>query len=480
MAQAGSSSEGDRRHQPAVTILSQLFYPEMVSTGQNLTELAEELVKLGIGVDVICGPPTIVSGQKAPREIVHEGVRVRRVWGTKFGKLSLIGKILNLVSFGASATSRVLADRRQTPLLIVTNPPFLAIAGVLARLVRRRPYIFLIHDVYPDVGFPTGAIRRGGLVCRAWDAANRLMYRRAHAVIVLGRCMAEVVRSERKLGRGGKGRLYTIPVWADDRRIRPMPRSRSPLLARWGLGGKFVVQYSGNMGRIHDMRTIVEGARILSGDKDVHFQFIGAGHARGWVEAYVTEHGLENCSFEGYVSREELGESLAVANVGVLSLARGHAGLAVPSKLYGILAAGRPAVAIMESESEAARVIREERCGVVVAPGDARGFANAISLLKDDTELRRAMGERGYRALRARYTLASAAAQYARVVLSLQPKAAKSEMARTSKRLSGKAGRDGEETRRVTSLALHGLQKHTACEGAGVRHKALSSAARSR
>lgn len=419
---AGTVSPGvGNNGRAAVTFLTQLFYPELVSTGQTLTELAEELVDLGVEVDVICGPPTVISVEKVAPRVTHHGIKIQRVWGTRFPKLSLPGKLLNLVSFAVAASLRVLRDPRRTPLLVVTNPPFLAAAGLLAWVLRRRPYIFLVFDVYPDVAFAAGLIRRDGLVSRLWDVVNRFLYGGARAVVVLGRCMAEVVRSARKLGPRHPERLHVIHVWCDDRRIHPRPRQQSPLLARWALEDKFVVQYSGNMGRLHDMQTILEGARRLSAHQDIHFQFIGRGQKRGAMEAYVREHGLLNCSFHDYLPRDLLGLSLAVADVGVLSLARGQSGLAVPSKLFATMAAGRPAIAVIEEESEAARVISEEGCGCVVAPGDAAGFAGAVLALKEDPALCKAMGERAARALRSRYSLRAAAERYAHLIRSLQP-----------------------------------------------------------
>jgi colanic acid biosynthesis glycosyl transferase WcaI len=404
-----------------VTFLTQLFYPELVSTGQTLTELAEELVELGVDVDVICGPPTVVSRAEVPALLSHQGITVRRVWGTRFPKLSLPGKLLNLVSFAAATCVRVLADNRRTPLLVVTNPPFLAAVGVLARWLWRRPYIFVVFDVYPDVGFASGVIRPGGLVSGLWDVANRLFYRQASAVVVLGECMAQVVQSPRKLGHRHRDRLHIIHIWADDRRIHPMPRDRSPLLARWGLADRFVLQYSGNMGRIHDMETILEGARRLASQRDIHFQFIGDGHKRAGMEAYVRQHNLGNCSFHDYVPREELSASLAVASVGVLSLARGQAGLAVPSKLFAVMAAGRPVIAVIEEQSEAARIVREEGCGYVIAPGDVSGFVDAVLRLKAGPQLAKEMGDRANHAVRLRYSLRAAAKRYAYLIRSLQP-----------------------------------------------------------
>lgn len=403
-----------------VTIVCQLFYPELVSTGQTLTELGEELVDLGVEVNVVCGPPSVVEAFQVPRDLDYRGIHIHRTWGTQFPKLKTLGKLCNLVSFATSATLHLLFQRDRSPLIILTNPPFLALAGVLCRWLRRRPYIFLVFDVYPEVALELGVLRRGGLIHRGWNWLNRLLYRNASRVIVLGDRMAERIRRPEKLGPNSDDRLHVVHIWSDDRIIRPVPRESTRLAAEWGLLDKFVVQYSGNMGRIHDVETILETAHRLSDRDDIHFQFIGEGYKKRLVEQFIREKGLINCSVRTYVPREQLPDSMASASVGIVSLLPGCTGVAVPSKAFGVLAAGRPVIALMDPRSEVAELVAEHDCGIVVEPGDAEGLTAAIRRLADDAGLCRVMGERARRSIDERYSLHAAAVAYRGVIDELQ------------------------------------------------------------
>ncbi|MFP4379703.1 MAG: glycosyltransferase family 4 protein [Candidatus Sumerlaeia bacterium] len=407
---------------PKVTIVCQLFYPELVSTGQTLTEIAEELTNIGVEVDVVCGPPTVVGQYKVDKHIEHKGIHIHRVWGTQYPKIPTRGKLVNLVTFTMSAMVKMLFMRGKTPFIILTNPPFLAASGVLCRWLRRRPYIFLVFDIYPDIAAETHVLKKGGFAHRAWNVLNRVLYRNASKIIVLGDRMADRVRSRTKLGPKHDDRIEVIHIWADDRNVIPMERSESAILKEWGLEDKFLVQYSGNMGRMHDMETFLKAANHLKSDyPDIHFQFIGEGYKKAFMLDYVKKHDLTNCSFHPYVERERLPESLAAASAGCVTLDRPFTGMAVPSKMFGILATGRPVIGVMEKNSEAGELVIQHDCGVIVEPGDDENLARAIRDLSRDPERCRAMGERGAKALREHYSVHQAAQEYKRVIESLQP-----------------------------------------------------------
>lgn len=407
---------------PKILLLCQLFYPELVSTGQTLTELAEELVELGVDVEVLCGPPTVLGRKKkVPRFIEHKGIRIRRVWGTRLPKLSLFGKLINQLTFAFSIFLHLLFHRPDRPILVVTNPPFLGvICAILKKLRICRAYIFLIFDVYPDMAVELGILRRNGFIHRIWNRLNRFQYRNADKVIVLGDRMREIVCAEDKLGPVRNGRLHTIHVWSDDRAILPKPRSASKLASKWRLADKFVVQYSGNMARYHDMETVADTILLLRDNPYIHFQFVGEGSKKQFLRDFASKHNLTNCSFETYVPRDRLGDSLAAASVGLVTLANGQTGLAVPSKMFGIMAAARPVLAVMPPDCEAAQMINTFGFGIVVANADAEGLAQAITTLTHDTETYKQMSQRADRTLRENYSLHLAAQKYRDVIASVQ------------------------------------------------------------
>jgi glycosyltransferase involved in cell wall biosynthesis len=177
------------------------------------------------------------------------------------------------------------------------------------------------------------------------------------------------------------------------------------------------------MGRMHDMKTIMKAALHLKPDyPDIHFQFIGEGYKKTFMMDYAKRNNLTNCSFHPYVPRERLPESLTAASAGLVSLDKPFTGMAVPSKMFGIMAAGRPVLAIMEKNSEAGEIVLRHNCGVVIEPDDDENLARAIRDLRLDADLCREMGRRGAASLREHYSVRSAALRYKEVIESVQSK----------------------------------------------------------
>jgi glycosyltransferase involved in cell wall biosynthesis len=231
--------------------------------------------------------------------------------------------------------------------------------------------------------------------------------------------MAEVIRGKMGGENASKieGKEHIIHVWADDRNIRPLPKEKSEkYIKKWRLHGKFVLGYSGNMGRFHEMETIAEAAKALRYNDDIRFVFIGEGYKKKWLQEFVEKNQLGNCIIDTYVPREDLSEVLNLFDLGLVSLSPGQEGLSVPSKSFGLLAAGVPVVAVMSSASEIARVIEEESCGVVITPGDQYALVEAIQSLFQNREDLDRMGKSAREAIDKKYSLKKAANAYAELI----------------------------------------------------------------
>jgi glycosyltransferase involved in cell wall biosynthesis len=211
-------------------------------------------------------------------------------------------------------------------------------------------------------------------------------------------------------------KVRTVPLWADERRIRPLAPARRPRTS-----APFTLLYAGNMGRVHDMETILEAAAELAAESGIRFRFVGEGYKKARMEAFARSRGLANCRFETYVPREELGGLLASAGAGLVCLTRGQEGLSEPCKTLGLMAAGRPVIGILPRDSEMAGVVRGHRCGVVVEPGDVRGLVAAVKTLARRPRLRAEYGRRGREAVVKEFSLGSAAVRYRRLLTALQP-----------------------------------------------------------
>jgi len=400
---------------PRVLILCQLFYPELVSTGQTLTELCETLVDMGVDIEVVCGPPTYVDRESfILNYIEHNGIRISRVWGTRFPKLNIICRIVNQITFAISVFCRLVRDSSKRPILVLTNPPFLAMICSVLTIFKGRPYIYLIFDVYPETGIRLGILKEKGLVSILWEHCNKFMLRYASEIIVIGRCMRDIMA--KKVDSEARKKIRIIHVWSDDKLIQAASSNENPFRKKWGLEGKLVVTYSGNMGRFHDMETIIEAAKMVAGQGDIVFLFIGEGHKKVKIQGLASKWGLKNCQFHTYVEREDLGLSLRCADIGLVSLLEGQEGLSVPSKAFGLMAAGLPVIGVMSNRSEIARIIVEEQCGVVTKPGDPEGLARAVLYLYNDRSRLAFMGRNGRDAINNKYNLKAAAEVYYKII----------------------------------------------------------------
>jgi len=393
-----------------VTILSQYFFPELISTGQLLTELAEELVNLGSSVIVVAGQPTYYESSQVPREMEHRGIKILRVRNTQLEKNSIVGKILNSTTFFLGAIGRSLTISNDTVILVVTNPPILPFVPYLLSFLRKQKYVCLVHDVYPDIAVQLGYLRENGIFYGLWERMNQKMMHGAAAVIVLGRDMEEKIRE--KLDRSEWGKIRMIPNWSDEDAIRPIGKGENPFLREIGLSpSTFIVQYSGNMGLSHGMETIVEAARRLQ-DMPVRFLFIGGGGKREKIGKMVADLGLKNVLFLPYQPKENLRYSLACSDVSLVSLDEGVEGLSVPSKYYGILASGRPVIALMAERSEVAMSVRESGCGYIVPPGNPEALAERIRYLFDHPDAVREMGKKARESVERNYSRRGVAEKY--------------------------------------------------------------------
>lgn len=408
----------DPHSQTNLVVVCQIFYPELVSTGQTLTELVEELATLGLRVTVIAAQPTLIAGSpRVPAVLEHQGIRIHRTWSTRLPKTNFLGKLLNLSTFFASATWRVLWRHRRTQLLLLTNPPYLPLLGWFCHFLRRQPFGVILFDIMPEQAELLNFIRPDGWMARVWRRFNRLWYRRSKFAVVLSQDMLEgAIKNASATGTPLEAELRAktriIHVWSDDRQIGPMAKKSSREAARLGVLDRFVVQYSGNHGRFHDLETLLNIARSVSPDEQLQFQFIGDGQKKRLVDEFQRHAPADLCYSSGYVAKELLADSLGMADLGVVAQLPGQERVCYPSKLLGIMAAGRATFAICPLDCEMARMIRDDRLGIVIANGDVTGGRQALLWARNHPDELRRMGENAVRVLRERFTLRQAARSY--------------------------------------------------------------------
>ena len=365
-----------------VCILTQYFYPDVASTGQILTELAEDLAKYGLNVEVITAQPSYEEFKKCPSKEIYKGIYITRVWSTHFPKNNILGKIINMASFTLSSFFKVFFSHHANNeiFLIVTNPPYLPVLGLTFKKFRKRPYISLIHDVYPDLAVKLGYLSPKSIVTRLWDKLDKIVLNNSEKIIVLGENMKKVIENKLKSYPHTKNKLVVIHNWADGNEIFPVPRSSNWFIKKYGLEGKLVVLYSGNLGLSHPLEVLIDVAEALR-QKEILFLFVGDGGKKPILEMLVEERKLENVKFLPYQSKENLAYSLSSGDIAIITMEQGIKGLSVPSKLYALMAAGRPIMGLVEKGSEVDVIVRKARCGFIFNPDDTEGIIKKINYL---------------------------------------------------------------------------------------------------
>jgi colanic acid biosynthesis glycosyl transferase WcaI len=399
-------------------VISELYYPEDTSTGYFLTRIAEELAQ-HMPVSVLCGQPTYAArGLRLPHHEARRGVQIWRCPATTFDKNRLLLRVINSATLSlsilAQASWRI---RRGERVMVVTNPPVLPFLIKLASSLRGGILLLLVHDVYPEALVATGLARRHGVLAGLLSRLTGMLFRSAAGIIVLGRDMEALVIEKR--GGNPEG-VVTIPHWGDVDDIAPRDRGGNALLRRLGLEKKFVVQYSGNMGRAHALERILDTARALRDREDIHFLFIGNGAKRAALIRAVEESQLRNVEILPYLPRSDLNVSLNACDVAVIPFIPGMSGVSVPSRMYNVMAAGKPIIAVADDDSELARVVREERIGWVLPADRPAGLTETILEARRQPRQLQEMGARARAAVEEKYTLGQVAQAYLALIDSVR------------------------------------------------------------
>ena len=399
-----------------ILVITELYYPEQNATGYFLTGIAEGLAEKSV-VNVLCAQPCYNQrGIKAPKSEERNKVNIKRCWSTTCDHKKILGRLLNFATTSLSIGWRSLFSiHRGDKVLVVTNPPLLPFLIRWVCLLKGAKFVLLVHDVYPDVFVPLGLMQSSNLLYLMLSWVNGKLYASADRVVVLGRDMARLVEGKSK----GLARVSVIPNWGDVDMITPSSKAENTLLQKLSLTDKFVVHYSGNHGRTHDLLSLIKAAKILEDEKDIHFLLIGEGSGKAEVVSHAKILGLNNIIFLPFVDRAELNTSLNASDVSVVVFKKGMAGISVPSRLYNLMAAGKPILAVADDDSEVADVIREAKLGVVVPPESPEKLAEQIRSFKSDSESRVNMAVNSRSEAITKYSYAVIKQQYHRLFDSL-------------------------------------------------------------
>ena len=400
-----------------IVFFNRSYWPDTGATGQLLTELAEDLVaQHHCTVTVVTGYP-VRSRETLPATEVRNGVRIVRAAGTACDPQRFPLRVLNYLTYFLSASVAALRVPSADIVVAMTDPP---IIGLAARLTVRRTgarFVFLCEDVFPEVNTLLEGFRS-----RRVDALlmriSRHLVQRADTVVALG----ETMKARLVSGKGADpSRVAVIHNWADCTAMRPGARDNG-FARTHALHDRFVVMHAGNIGLSQSFDVILDAAARLQREPAIRFVIVGDGAKRAALQRDAATRRLTNVQFVPYQTRTGMAESYAAADVFLVTLKPGLAGYIVPSKLYTILAAGRPYVAAVEPDCEVAHITHEHGCGVVVNPGDGAAMAEAILQLYRDRDGAAAMAARA-RAAGLTFDRPRQVAAYAELFAALVPAA---------------------------------------------------------
>jgi colanic acid biosynthesis glycosyl transferase WcaI len=395
--------------------INRFFFPDHSATSQILSALAFHLAASGRHVHVIASRQRYDDpGAGLPSEETINGVCVHRVASTQFGRSALTGRGIDYLSFYASVWRLLasLADRNDI-IIAKTDPPM--VATIAMRVAQRSGAILVnwLQDIYPEVAIELGVPLMNGPVRKGLFHLRDNFLKAAVSNIVVGEAMGR-----RIVARGvSDHRVHVIHNWADDEQIGPVRHQDNPLRKEWALENKYVVGYSGNLGRAHEFRTVLAAAEQLRSNHEIVFLIVGGGHHGDEFEREVKLRGLDdNFRFVPYQDGALLKYSLGAADVHWISLKPEVEGLIVPSKFYGIAAAGRPIIAITAKDGEIAQLVQQHRCGLVIEPGDAQTLAQELVRLSVDPDRNATMGANARAMLNAHFTRRQALGRWSAIL----------------------------------------------------------------
>ncbi|MFP4299064.1 MAG: glycosyltransferase family 4 protein [Spirulinaceae cyanobacterium] len=396
-------------------IATQFFPPDYAATGQLIAELAAQLSQQGLRIKIFTAQPGYAfQKESAPQYEIAEETIIQRSRSSRFLPKRIRGRTINGLIFCVRTALHLLkVARRQDTLLLTTEPPYLPFLGYLANLCFGLSYVCVLYDLYPDVAVELQVVPKDHILARFWDWCNRITWKHAQSIIVLSSTMKERVMLKNP---AIADKIVAIPSWSNPVAIKPIDKQKNWFAQKYNLSDRFTVLYSGNLGRCHDMETILAAALELKNDP-IQFVFIGHGAKLQGCIDYVQEHQLNNCLFLPYQDKEVLPYSLTACDLSLVSISPGLEGLVAPSKLYGILAAARPVAAICEPHSYLRDLLDEARCGQCFDNGDRVALANYIRYLANQPQLVRDLGRSGRCYLLRHCTPEIVAQEYLKVLL---------------------------------------------------------------
>lgn len=409
-------------------VYAHYYYPDVASTGQILTELCEGM-KDTFDITIICVVPSYTGKieekykiKRIYKENINE-INVVRVRVPEFQKSNKLSRTKNLLAYFFNSLIATFKLEKHDYIFTISQPPILGgVLGVLGKWIKGGKLIYNIQDFNPEQTMAVGYTKNKLLLNTAM-MMDKFSCKQSNEVIVVGRDMQETLRNRFNNKKVPENTF--INNWIDEKEIYPLNENHPKIIdfkEKYNLNDKFIIMYSGNIGLYYDLENIIKVIGKFNEREDIIFAFVGDGTVKKEIEDYATENKLSNVTFIPYQDKTDLVYSLNSADIHWVVNAKGIKGVSVPSKLYGVMATGKPVLGVLDKGSEARIIVDECNCGVCTEPGNYDGIYNKIQYILNNKEKVKDLGQNGRKYLEKNLTKDVSINKYKNTILSLDSK----------------------------------------------------------
>lgn len=409
-------------------VYAHYYYPDVASTGQILTELCEGM-KDTFDITVICVVPSYIGKieekykiKRIYKENINE-INVVRVRVPEFQKSNKLSRTKNLLAYFFNSLIATFKLEKHDYIFTISQPPILGgVLGVLGKWIKGGKLIYNIQDFNPEQTMAVGYTKNKLLLNTAM-MMDKFSCKQSNEVIVVGRDMQETLRNRFNNKKVPENTF--INNWIDEKEIYPLNENHPKIIdfkEKYNLNDKFIIMYSGNIGLYYDLENIIKVIVKFKGREDVIFAFVGDGTVKKEIESYATENKLNNVTFIPYQDKADLVYSLNSADIHWVVNAKGIKGVSVPSKLYGVMAAGKSVLGVLDEGSEARLIVDECNCGVCTEPSNYDEIYNKIEYILNNKEKVKSLGQNGRKYLEMNLTKEVSINKYKNTILSVESK----------------------------------------------------------
>lgn len=387
-----------------ILFLCQYFYPEYNSSATLPLDTAEALVEAGFEVETICGYPKEYSNsKKVPREETYNGIKIRRLKYLQLKRTNAVYRLINYFSFALVVFLRIFKFKNYKAIIVYSNPPILPFIAVMANKIFKTKMVFVSYDIYPEIAINTQTINESSFMSKMMMVINKVVFKDVDKVVALSSEMKEYLLEHRPVLE--REQVDIIPNWSQDEKSYNLLNCYENRIFKDIKSKKdFVVSYFGNMGIAQDLKTLVSAIKNFKEDENVKFMFVGHGNRMDDLREIVKVESLDNVKIFDFMHGQDFQDALSISDCFVVTLKQGLTGLAVPSKTYSYMMAGRPIIAIMGENSDIAKDLVENEAGYILEVGETDKLINSINELKNDRAKCDLMGKKSRKIFLEKYT----------------------------------------------------------------------------